>query len=338
MRRLPRLATLSLASLAAAHVAIGAPNDLSPRAQAARDTAEHSAACVAAQPFYWEIGDATGPLASGSSGSGRRGAAVTAQTEMMIASASKLVYASYVVQKRGGVAHLSADDVRDLDFTSGYTHFKSLGCNRFATVASCDREPQPDPQTAGQFDYNGGHMQHHADVVMGLGALNATAFSAELQSQIGADVGLRFRSPQPAGGGYGTAAQYAVLLRKIVGGQLLMRDALGTHAVCANPATCHEPGNTAVYSPVPSNLTWHYSIGHWVEDDPQTGDGSFSSPGAFGFYPWISADKTTYGIVAREEFRGLMSRADELQRPAFKSVDCGQLIRKAWFSAQPQIN
>jgi hypothetical protein len=334
---MPRTATLLLTTLAAAlatTTALASP-DQSQRTQAARDTAERSAACVAAQPFYWEIGDARGTLASGSSG-GKRRDVVTAQTEMMIASASKWVYSSYVVQKRGGAANLSDDDVRHLNFSSGYTHFKSLGCGRFSTVGRCDPDQgkQPDPATAGQFDYNGGHMQHHADVVMGLSALNAEAFTNELLGQLGSDVVLRFRSPQPAGGGYGTAASYAVLLRKIVGGQLLMREALGTHPVCANPKTCRAPDNTAVHSPVPSNLTWHYSMGHWVEDDPQTGDGAFSSPGAFGFYPWVSADKTTYGIVAREEFKGLMSRSDELQRPAFKSVDCGRLIRKAWFSGQ----
>ena len=329
-----RTIALVLTTLATATTALASP-DQNQRSQAARDTAERSAACVAAQPFYWEIGDSRGTLASGSSG-GKRRDVVTAQTEMMIASASKWVYASYVVQKRGGADRLTAADIDHLHFTSGYTHFKSLGCNRFATVGRCDPDQgkQPDPATAGQFDYNGGHMQHHADEVMGLSALNAEAFTSELQSQLGTDVGLRFRSPQPAGGGYGTAAQYAVLLRKIVSGQLLMREALGTHPVCANPQTCHAPDNTAVYTPVPSSMTWHYAIGHWVED----GDQAFSSPGAFGFYPWISADKTTYGIVAREEFKGLMSRSDELQRPAFKSVDCGRLIRKAWFSGQAVLD
>ena len=38
------------------------------RAGAARLTAEKSAACVAAQPFYWEVGNATQPLAGGKAG------------------------------------------------------------------------------------------------------------------------------------------------------------------------------------------------------------------------------------------------------------------------------
>lgn len=318
-----RTTALLLTSLAAT---LASATDLAQRTQAARDTADHNPSCVAAQPFYWEIGNANGAQASGSAGGSR----YNAHSEMQIASASKWVYASYVVQKRGGVQQLTSDDINHLHFTSGYTHFKMMSCGRFATVGSCDREKAPDPQTAGQFDYNGGHMQHHADAVMGLGAMKADAFTNELLGQIGADVGLTFHSPQPAGGGYGSPAAYAVMLRKILNGQLLMRDALGTHAVCASPTNCRAPENTAVYSPVPSNMTWHYSIGHWVED----GDQAYSSPGAFGFYPWINHDRDTYGIIARHEFKGLLSASDDLQRPAFQSVDCGRLIRQAWFSGQ----
>jgi hypothetical protein len=99
-----------------------------------------------------------------------------------------------------------------------------------------------------------------------------------------------------------------------------MKDYLGTHPVCTLPGSC--PG--AIESPVP--VAWHYSLNHWVEDDPGNGDGAFSSPGAFGFYPWISADKQWYGILAR------VSR-----RPgAYKeSVYCGIKLRHAWISGVP---
>ena len=68
-----------------------------------------------------------------------------------------------------------------------------------------------------------------------------------------------------------------------------------------------------------------YAAGHWVEDDPVTGDGAFSSPGAFGFYPWIDQSKTYYGVVARMAQNG-----------AWPSVQCGRLIRKAWLSGTAQ--
>lgn len=74
---------------------------------------------------------------------------------------------------------------------------------------------------------------------------------------------------------------------------------------------------------MPSSESWHYSIGHWVEDDPVVGDGAFSSAGSFGFYPWIDADKTTYGVLARSESAG----------NGIDSVDCGRLVRRAWITA-----
>ena len=100
-----------------------------------------------------------------------------------------------------------------------------------------------------------------------------------------------------------------------------MHDALGTHPVCTNPRTCANAEN----APSPPGESWHYSIGHWVEDDPDVGDGAFSSPGAFGFYPWIDRTKTSYGVLARSAANG-----------AIASVYCGRLIRKAWATATPQ--
>jgi hypothetical protein len=71
----------------------------------------------------------------------------------------------------------------------------------------------------------------------------------------------------------------------------------------------------------------HYSIGHWVEDDAN-GDGAFSSAGAFGFYPWISRDETTWGVLARFEFR--LDGA----RIGTASLMCGREIRAAWASGE----
>ena len=125
---------------------------------------------------------------------------------------------------------------------------------------------------------------------------------------------------------------YARFLRATLKGDLQMGALLGSHAVCTNPQTCPKE---AVKTPIPQTETWHYSVGHWVEDDPKVGDGAFSSPGAFGFYPWIDASKTFYGIVAREDRSGLRSD-DSDQKPAVQSVDCGRLIRAAWLSGQAQ--
>jgi hypothetical protein len=103
-----------------------------------------------------------------------------------------------------------------------------------------------------------------------------------------------------------------------------MSQLLGADAVCTNPLACPQQ---AVYTPVPQEND-HYSIGHWVEDDPRVGDGAFSSPGKFGFYPWISADRSLWGVIARRS-----NVADE-QR-GYESMLCARRIRASWIAGTP---
>jgi hypothetical protein len=293
------------------------------RAAAASATAQSKANnCTAVAPFYWEIGDKTAPLASGSVNSAVDPSVYTASTWMSIASSSKWLYAAYVAQKRGGA--LSSGDIKYLTFRSGYTNFSS--CLPGQTIGSCTDyllNGVHSNATDGQFFYNGGHMQNHANAVMGLGAMNNAAFATEIGSQIGSDIGLYYSEPQPAGGGVSTASDYARFLRKILNGNLAISGLLGSNAVCTNPATC--PSGQALSTPVPASESWHYSIGHWVEDDPVVGDGAFSSPGAFGFYPWIDASRSYYGVVARRVDAGW-----------YASAQCGRQIRKAWATGVQQ--
>jgi hypothetical protein len=301
------------------------------RAAAAQQTAQSAGSCRATQPFYWEIGDAHGALAGGAAGAD----APARDTQMHIASASKLVYSAYVAERRSGV--LTDEDIRLLTFRSGYTRFRT--CRRNQTEGAClnsllNGAGSLDPATEGRFDYSGGHMQKHASL-MGLGDMGNEAMAAEIRQtlkQLGPDWHFSYTQPQPAGGGVSSVGDYARLLSAIVGGQLQIARLLGTHKVCTNPQTCPDE---AIRTPIPSNESWHYSIGHWVEDDPRTGDGAFSSPGAFGFYPWISADRQYYGIVGRESRHGIFS-GDEEESPAIQSVDCGRDIRHAWMTGQNQ--
>ena len=295
------------------------------RSAAAAATAQQNPECTNIRPFYWEIGDQSGLLTSGSL-PGPGGAVVRQDEVMSIASASKWLYSTYFVQRQRGA--LSATDIKFFNFWSGYTNMSDTNCKAATTVGNCltldNGHGIPNgtfsPETENKFDYNGGHMQVHA-ANNGLADLDNSGLAAEIRSQLGTDVQLDYGQPQLAGGVYTSAAEYAKVLRKILNGSLVMRSALGTHPVCVDPATCP----LAISTPSPKGEQWHYSIGHWVEDDPTVGDGSFSSPGAFGFYPWIDASKTYYGIVAREDLLG-----------AIDSVRCGRLIRKAWLTGVAQ--
>ena len=291
------------------------------RTAAASATAQADGnACAPIRPFYWEIGDRTAGLASGSVASATDPTVYTSASAMSIASASKWIYASYFVQRQAGV--LTASDIKFLTFSSGYTSFSS--CIPGQTVQACvdaGANGIHDPATDGEFFYGGGHMEKHASLI-GLGPLGDAALATEMQAQIGTDVALAYSEPQLAGGVVTSADNYAVFLRKMLSGSLKMADLLESNAVCTNPQTCA----TALSTPTPAGESWHYSIGHWVEDDPAVGDGAFSSAGSFGFYPWIDAAKTTYGIVARRSSSG----------SGFDSVMCGRLIRKAWMSGVAQ--
>jgi len=289
------------------------PNLLPARVAAASQAAQSDARCTALRPFYWEMGDAQQRLAGGSVGL----PSIEAGSALPIASASKWIYAAYVLERR--VGQPSAEDIQYLNFRSGYTQFPPNGCQAQDTVASClarDNHGVKTPAHEGFFYYGGGHMQKHASLPsMGLGALDNAGLAAELRRLLGQDIALAYLQPQPAGGLRMSARDYATFLRKLLGGQLRMAAWLGVQAVCTSPAHCSQ----ALYTPVPATQSWHYGLGHWIEDDP-AGDGAFSSAGAFGFYPWIDASRSHYGVLARLDVGG--AGAD--------SSACGAAIRKAW--------
>jgi hypothetical protein len=239
---------------------------------------------------------------------------------MAIASASKWVYAAYVAQLRGG--NPTASDIKYLTMKSGYVSFQT--CLKLQTVATClayQTNGVYSPQFDGIFDYNSGHMQAHANLI-GLGPNRVNPLAAAMKAQLGSDLALSYGQPQLAGGLYITPATYTQFLRKVLAGSLSIGSLLGSNAVCTNPTSCPTAAPTV---PVPLTLYWHYSLGHWVEDDPTYGDGAFSSLGTNGFYPWIDATKSYYGVVARSVANG-----------GDNSATCGQLIRTAWTTGTAQ--
>ena len=295
------------------------------RTLAVQSTADNIAnACQTVKPFYWEIGDASAALASGSTDSAGGNPTYKATTQMSIASASKWLYAAYVAEKRTGA--LSAADIKFLHFKSGYVSFDAVGsCGFPDTIDSCLNNGSNGNYTAssdGKFNYDGGHMQKHASLE-GLGAMNSAALAAEMRRLLGPDITISFTQPQPAGAVVTTPGDYTRFLRKVLAGSLRMNALLGTNAVCTNPATCSQ----AVSTPTRASESWSYSMGHWVDTDPVVGDGSFSSTGAFGFHPWIDATRTTYGVLARRT---------NLPGTGFESSVCGRLLRKAWATGAAQ--
>ncbi len=291
----------------------------SARVNAVKQVAATDATCASVAPFYYEIGDATGARVSGSIGS-----VYSAIIQIPIASASKWIYGAYVTQARGGA--LTVDDIRFLNFTSGYVTFST--CEQTDTVGSCavsGANGSYTPAAAGKFLYAGSHMQTHAANFMGLG----TQANAGLANTIINGLGLsayaadfRYTQPQLAGGINTSAKTYAAFLRKLLDHSLVAGTQLNANAVCTNSQFCA----TALYSPFPATEVPDYSIGHWVEDT-LTGDGAYSSAGAFGFYPWIDPTKANYGVLAR---------FDAGTNSGSESVPCGRKLRLAWATGSVQ--
>lgn len=290
-------------------------------ASAAKQTATTNAQCTALGDFYWEIGDKTQALVSGSVGT-----SYSASTELAVASASKWIYASYVAERRSGQLD-AQNDVPFLNFTSGYDNMGvGVGCPLLATTVNDCLAGSAGTRTAGDvgvFDYDAGHMENHAAQQMGLGALSTSELGAEISSKLG--VSLTYSEPLLAGGARITSTQYATMLRGILSGSLKMHSLLGDNSVCATTsATC----TSVKYSPTDgTGVNWRYSMGHWVEED-----GSFNSAGAFGYYPWIDKTVTYYGIIARENRTSALTGEQE----GLNSALCGAAIRKAWTSGTPQ--
>lgn len=335
------LARLALAVLLAGAAFPGQALEDSTRLNAVNSTITGNQACTSLSKFFWEIGDkigGAGHVWSGTGGGG--GIAPTAAQQIAIYSAGKWFWGAYAYERLGGVVTDGTPDDKFLTMHSGFdAPPASHACTLYTTVESCRAAmPAYDSAKDSRYFYGSGHFQNHAvsasfkvaPTPSGLGPLTKAGLATEMRRVLGADIALSYNAPQLAGGAKSSATDYAKFLRKILNAQLRMGSGLGTNAVCTFLDATLCP--TAGYSPVNEPLAglqepWHYSLGHWVEDAPGIGDGAFSSPGAAGFYPWIDAGKTYYGILARN----VVSTTS-----AANSVKCGRKIRAAWLTGNPQ--
>jgi hypothetical protein len=278
------------------------------RAAAAGETARKHLRCLRLDEFYWEIGDSEKTLARGWVGNKFR-----EHTDMEIGSAGKWLLGAYAVQKLDG--KLTPEHLSLLRQTAGFGSQEMLACQDAKTIGACQSLMTPaDPAQVGKFYDNIGGTQKLA-VDLGLGDFTGADLSTEYARVMGADINFYFVIPVVAEGMTTTPASYAQFLRRILGGDLKIKSMLEDKAICATPG---EECPDAIHSPMPKG--WGYSLHHWVEGG-ETGDGAFSAPGEYGFYPWIDNKKQFYGIVARKT---LEEEADIL------STRCGKVIRKAW--------
>ena len=323
--------------LAVSVALLGVPAFASAGDKAAAKAAANGSACASAQPFYWEIGDTGGVIVSG-----QVGTLYDRDTRMNLASASKWPFGAYVLERYNGVPSGTVEDdlIRDaLRMLTGYKSFNQLLCTLSPKVSSCFNwagNHTQDPAAVGVFYYSGGNDQYAAadEDLLGLGNYTTAQLNAEVQGTLG--ITLDYQYPAIAGGMEGSAGEYAEFLKKLMkapeDGGLVMHDYLGLYGVDTQPC----PSGLSGCSPG-GTVPWHYSFNYWIEDSATSGelpngttvapgDGAYSSPGAYGFYPWITADVSSYGLVAR---RSLLGTAYQV------SLVCGQAIRYAYEGYTP---
>lgn len=249
-----------------------------------------NAACKDLGDMYWVIGDKHGEIVSGTVGT-----QYTGTKEVKLASAAKWLFSAYALEKVGGT--LSPDLIKGLNFTSG--HVSQNTCFPFETIGKCFNRGNNNEYNAsydGVFYYAAGHMQSVATNILGIGDMRASEYATALSETLNLNPHISSTIPLMSGAGSLTPDAYGRFLQSILQGKLLIGGYLGAYAHCGNPTTCP---NSAAHSPIPETDTWSYSLGHWVESGPDA-YAAYSSPGAFGFYPWISKDKKYWGLLVRE--------------------------------------
>ncbi|MFO1507080.1 MAG: hypothetical protein U1F23_08415 [Lysobacterales bacterium] len=347
--------------------------------------------------FYWEIGN-VGGMYSGAAGTvpGDGVAGPGRDTPMKIASGSKWVYAAYVAQ-RWGAGALTARDWQFLTMSSGYhsleTDTKSACSGRsdaftvddcLSLIADDGTHNDYNSNDSGEFYYNGGHFEAQSGslnlftpitIFHGnrLGDDDDDELATELNQYLAPDANpanqwITFDWPVLAEGIDTKPGQYIDdFLRRILSHELQEYSLLGQNAVCTNtnknaqgqpicPSALFEPPGLCA-----SGESWHYSAGHWIEDDTSSvpvipDDGAYSSPGARGFDPWIwrpgppwgtnvfGWSDPMYGVVARFATADYPSTPQPQCQPArteaetvsWASIMCGRAIRRAFLTGVTQ--
>lgn len=159
------------------------------------------------------------------------------------------------------------------------------------------------------FAYGGNSMQ-----VAGAMAERATgqSWDALFQSELVAPLGLRDTdwslgvlrdgyvpnaNPRIGGGARSTLADYARVLDMVLAGGDVEGESFLSPATLATMAVDRALGLPILESPI-TNVDQGYGIGQWVEArDAQGTTTRVSSPGAFGFTPWVDWRQGSNGVI-----------------------------------------
>lgn len=149
------------------------------------------------------------------------------------------------------------------------------------------------------FYYGPAHMHIAARMAeVASGQDFVTLFRLQMADPLGLSAATAFVSPsmsnpRASGGARSTASDYAAFLTALLGRRLIAdletfnADRTAPPVVLASlPGSAASDGNA-----------WRYALGAWREDGA---DERLSSPGAFGWYPWIDFEAGYFVLIAAE--------------------------------------
>ena len=220
-----------------------------------------------------------------------------------------------------------------LSFTSGLQPSHPCTLRAGIALAECVEEISAEPLVAPpgtRFDYGSTHLQvaaRMAEVVVGTSW--SAIFTAQLRSPLSLPVEMQYytaplqgngtTNPLIAGGLRATMDEYAKVLRLVydkgqwLGAPLLAAGLFDQQSVQPYPDAVI--GNTPVQG---TGLDWHYGLTAWLECVPSPNAcAKISSPGAFGFTPWIDRAHGYYAILGMEltsNSNGVVSFALQLEQ------------------------
>ena len=198
-----------------------------------------------------------------------------------------------------------------LSFTSGFNADPSTG--------GCTNDPQTTLQACAQHIYQSGletapgtafsYGPAHLHIAAAM-AERATgkAFNDLFQKNVAGPLGMSGASryvmpslsnPLVSGGAASTARDYALFLQGILSGSLIANRAAFLQDRTGNVPFLFRPSDQW------GTGAWHYALGAWLEcDAPSFGPSCaeariYSSPGSFGWTPWIDFKQGYFAIIAR---------------------------------------
>jgi len=207
-----------------------------------------------------------------------------------------------------------------LSFTSGMREEAACTLNALSTLEACVASIAQQPMVAApgtRYDYGSTHLHVAARMAeVATGRTWQQLVRERLTDPLGLPASVRFytypgqalglANPLVAGGMRASAHDYGKLLGLIYHKGRLGNVTLATPALFDEQA--REPYPSVVIGASPAQRQgWNYRYGlaAWLQcGTPASGCASLSSPGAFGFTPWINRDAGYYATIAMEEVIG----------------------------------